>query len=386
MKKPSLIEMALNAQLNALMAATSAKQVEVATQVVPGLKIIRYRNGRDAWVLRHKDPLTGERSVVTVGNPATMSCGEAISCASQMIATLKAGKSLKGTSLTLEAYFDFKFYPWALKTKRSARSYLSHFDLYYRLALGNKRLPEISFFNLIALVDALPDHLALATTNKIAATGKSIFRRAVEDGLIDINPAARLKLKPEHNARRKIATETQIHAFCAPDERETNPYPRLLNRLLFATAMRLGEALTAKFSDLDLDTRFLHLRMTKNGKPRAVPLSTEALAVIKALTAIRQNEFLFPGRFGGHMSRPSRALKLMQQQHGFEGLCYHDMRRTACSIAINAGVPLLDASRLLGHSNTAVTQTHYAVLHADRLHAAAETISSVLRAATGNAE
>lgn len=381
MKKPSLIEMALDAQLNALMASTSAKQVEVATQVVPGLKIIRYRNGRDAWVLRYKDPLTGKRAVVIVGDPATMSYGEAISCALKMIATLKAGKSLKGTSLTLEAYFDFKFHPWALKTKRSAHSYLSHFDLYYRLALGNKRLSEISFFNLVALVDALPDHLALATKNKIAATGKSIFRRAADDGLIDINPAARLKLKPEHNARQRVLVPLEIRVVSGPVEFEINPLPRLFNRFVLSTAVRLSEALTAKFADIDLTTRFLHLKNTKNGKPHAVPLSEEALSVIKALAAIRRNEYLFPGRFGGHMTRPSAALKRMQEKGGVKGFCYHDMRRTACSIAINAGVPLLDASRLLGHSNTTVTQTHYAVLHADRLHAAAETISDVLRAA-----
>jgi integrase len=227
--------------------------------------------------------------------------------------------------------------------------------------------------------------LSSATKDRVAALIKSLCKTALSDGVIEVNPAAGLKLVNAKNARQRVATRAEIRALCAPCDDDASPLPRLLNRLLFATSMRLSEALTAKHSDVDFEAHFLHLRMTKNGKPRSVPLSEEALEVIHALAKLRRNEYLFPGRSGGHMARPTRAFNEMMRIAGIKGFHYQDIRRTSCSIAVNGGVPLLDASRLLGHSNTTVTQNHYAVLDAERLHAAAALISTVLRTTTGNA-
>lgn len=384
-KKALPLETMLLQQLEAKKAGSSAKQCEVPVSLAPNMFIVGYANSA-SWVSRHKDSITGKWTAKTVGKVADTTLAEAMARVAILREGLAAGRSPKDAMLTVARFFDERVYPTSLESKLSAKDDWSRFNCHIRDVIGHVLVQAAREYHIASCIDKMPSHLAIATKNRVGALLKTIFGHAINVGLIDKNPAARLKLKREHNARQRVLDASEIRAVTAPDESDTSPLPRLLNRFLLSTAVRLNEALTAKFSDLNLDTRFFHLRTSKNKKPRAVPLSPEALDVIRTLTELRRNEFLFPGRLGGHMARPSGALKRMQEKNGVKGFCFHDMRRTACSIVVNAGIPLLDASRLLGHSNTAVTQTHYAVLHSDRLHAAAETISNVLRAANGTAK
>lgn len=322
----------------------------------------------------------------TIGNLAEVSVTEAVNRASILRDAVAAGNSPRQSVITVAAYFDECYYPQAVAAKkRSIADDRSRFNCHVRVPLGSHLMAALRPYHLKKLIEQLPAHLSSATKDRVAALIKSLCKTALSDGLIEVNPAAGLKLVNAKNARQRVATRAEIRALCAPCDDDASPLPRLLNRLLFATSMRLSEALTAKHSDVDFEAHFLHLRMTKNGKPRSVPLSEEALEVIHALAKLRRNEYLFPGRSGGQMARPTRAFNEMMRIAGIKGFHYQDIRRTSCSIAVNGGVPLLDASRLLGHSNTTVTQNHYAVLDAERLHAAAALISTVLRTTTGNA-
>jgi len=47
--------------------------------------------------------------------------------------------------------------------------------------------------------------------------------------------------------------------------------------------MRLGELLALRWDDVQMDRRTVHLRTTKNGEPRTVPLSNRAVNVLAAL-------------------------------------------------------------------------------------------------------
>jgi integrase len=61
-----------------------------------------------------------------------------------------------------------------------------------------------------------------------------------------------------------------------------NPYVRSLVQLALETAMRRGELL--KMCWCDLDSRTLHIPVTKNGHARTIPLSSGALAILQALS------------------------------------------------------------------------------------------------------
>lgn len=71
-----------------------------------------------------------------------------------------------------------------------------------------------------------------------------------------------------------------------------NPYMGLIVRFALSTGMRASEILNARWDNLNGDSRTLLLPITKNGKPRTVPLSRDAMAALPPLPA--QGPLIFP--------------------------------------------------------------------------------------------
>ena len=65
-------------------------------------------------------------------------------------------------------------------------------------------------------------------------------------------------------------------------------------QLALETAMRQGELLRLRWEHIDLHRRTAHLPDTNNGEARTVPLSTTAVAVLRALPRALHGD-LFPG-------------------------------------------------------------------------------------------
>lgn len=361
-------------------AATKAKQAEISVGTVPGLRIVGYRGGKVSWGIRCRDPTTNRKIRISVGNGTMAS---AIAEAFKVVALVEAGLSPRAGRITVADLFDEQIYPWALRERLSAKDYKGRFDLYVRPTIGARAVADVQPSDLLRLTEGFPPHLAVATRNRITALIKTIFRRAFETGLIDRNPAASLRMKQENNEQRRIASDAEIKALYDAIGAEPQPsFPGLLVRLLLSCGLRLSEALKARFDDISPDGCFLIIPRGKNGKSRRVPLSAEAQSVIHELHTYRRNDFLFPGRNVGHMSRPTHAYNRILKRAGIEGLCLRDLRRTACSIVVNAGVPILDASRFLGHSSINITASRYSVLCDARLTATAKVVGDRVALAT----
>ena len=58
-------------------------------------------------------------------------------------------------------------------------------------------------------------------------------------------------------------------------------------RLLYGTGMRVSEALSIRNRDVHLDEHYIHLRKTKNGSERIVPVSESLAAVLRQYTGYR---------------------------------------------------------------------------------------------------
>ena len=96
---------------------------------------------------------------------------------------------------------------------------------------------------------------------------------------------------------------------------------------LILTASRTGEALGARWSEVDLGERMwvVPAKRMKAGKSHRVPLSSRVLAILRAMSAIRQNEFIFPGNKPG---RPlsHTALLILLRRMGYAHVTAHGFR------------------------------------------------------------
>lgn len=150
------------------------------------------------------------------------------------------------------------------------------------------------------------------------------------------DPAARV-------AMPAVSNERQIYIDRAQMLRLAKVCPswevRALIRIAFYSGMRLGEILKA-----EVDGDVWVLRDTKNGEPRIVPMHPRCRVY---------SDYVWPTRFVAHQ-RFRAACDLA----GMPGLHFHDLRHSAASAMLNAGVPLFTVGAVLGHKSSASTKRY----------------------------
>jgi len=111
-------------------------------------------------------------------------------------------------------------------------------------------------------------------------------------------PALSKVAKVEHHAALPYA---QVGAFMAKLRKDSSIGARCLE-FITLTACRLSEVLYAEWSEIDFDNRVwvAPASRMKANKEHRVPLSTPALAVLKAMQVIRHSDYIFPGNRPGH--------------------------------------------------------------------------------------
>ena len=286
-----------------------------------------------------------------------VSLAVAVSQAALCQERLAQGLDPRVLAMGMSAFFDDVYLPTIQQSQRSWRSTRSRFDRHLRPVLGERPLGSITLAELQRFIDRLAAAgYAAATINRVIALLKVIFKRACQQGVLAVNPTLGLRLLPERNQRGRILREDEYRAFFEALG-EAPPLVHALVGLLLVTGMRLSEALSARWEDVDWTRNLLRLPDTKNGRPRLVPLSPAALGLLEQLRPHQRNAWLFPGRGSGHLTRPSRAFRRVLAQAGVEGLWLHDLRRTFATLAAQRH-PLPDVSRALGHSSVQVTERY----------------------------
>jgi integrase len=151
--------------------------------------------------------------------------------------------------------------------------------------------------------------------------------------------------------------------------------------------MRQGELAALRWEDVDLtgkpsitvrhsaDTRTkTRVSTTKTGKERKIHIGPRTAEVLRAHRARQLEErmaastwadpgLVFPNTRGKIRRRDTvmRSLRRFLHEAGLPAdVRFHDLRHTAGTLALRQGVPLHTVSRMLGHSDPAMTLRRYA--------------------------
>lgn len=289
-------------------------------------------------------------------------------------------RSAKADASLLDTFVSDVYLPHARLRKRSwrvderiARQHLSP-------AFGGRRLADIRRREVESWLHALSVRgLAPATCNRILAVFKSICSLAAVHGLLPAgqSPCADVPPFKIHIQRERYLSPNEARRLMRALERSPRPEAPAL-RLLLLTGARKSEILKARWEHVRLDQRLLTVPLSKSGKPRHIPLSDEAVAVIRAIPRERGCPWLFPGHAPG---KPLSDLYVfwnnLRRELGFADVRIHDLRHTFASFLVNAGHSLYEVQKLLGHSDPRTTM-RYAHLGQASLVAAAQTVSGFL--------
>jgi integrase len=122
-------------------------------------------------------------------------------------------------------------------------------------------------------------------------------------------------------------------------------------RLILLTATRLGEAVSARWRDVDLVARTWTLPETKSGKPHVVPLSRQAMALLRLLRSEEPDPaaLVFTAN-GDALVGWHSATQQLQKASNTKGWHRHDLRRTGATMMGDLGVMPDVISAALNHA------------------------------------
>ena len=290
------------------------------------------------------------------------------------------GRRAKPAAVKLDAFIWDDYLPHIRLDKRSwrvderiARQYLS-------AAFGARRLADIQRHEVENWLRGLSSGgLCAATCNRILAVFKAICSLAEIRGVLPVgqSPCTGVSSFKIHAQRERYLTRDEAWRLMRALEKSDRAEALAL-RLLLLTGARKSEVLKARWEHIRLDLRLLIVPLSKSGKPRHIPLSDEAIRIIRVIPRVPGCPWLFPGHAPG---KPLSDIYLfwngVRRGLGIADVRIHDLRHSFASFLVNAGHSRYEVQKLLGHSDPRTTM-RYAHLGQEALVAAAETVSAFL--------
>jgi integrase len=220
---------------------------------------------------------------------------------------------------------------------------------------GKLRLTEIRQQDVAQwLAEKTGEGLAPATVEKI----RVIFGRSWELGIewgtpgATRNPTHGIKRPPINNARERYLSEDEVRRLQKTVAASRNTQLKFIVGLLLLTGARVSELLNAQWDHVDLKRRTWLIPTSKTGKARHVPLSQAASDLIRQIHRVGRTPHLLPNP---DTLKPFTSIKhawqTARRDAGLGDLRIHDLRHSAASFMINAGIDLFAVGRVLAHAD-----------------------------------
>lgn len=239
-----------------------------------------------------------------------------------------------------------------------------------RMLISDIRQPDVAKW----LASKADEGLAPATVEKIRVIFNRSFELAARWEIpgADKNPVRGVPRRPINNARDRFLSIEETKRLQAAVAKSRNPLLRYIVGLLLLTGARVSELLSAEWRYVDLERRRWFIPTSKTGKSRYVPLSQAAVDLIDRIPRPKGAIYLF--------QNPATKKPITTIKHAWQtarraaklpDLHIHDLRHSAASFMINAGIDLYAVGKVLGHASHAST-ARYSHVANDRLQAAVE--------------
>ena len=221
------------------------------------------------------------------------------------------------------------------------------------------------------------------------ATCRSALEKAVQDGLIRVNPAIGCKLPPKKAREMQVLTREELQRFLIQAKFEGYYEVFLLD---LATGLRRGELMALQWDDLNFKTGVLNVNKqvydvrgqlqistpkTKNSV-RKIVLPPAVVAVLREYKKTVDSRWMFPSPVKEDCPiTPGvvrRRLQFILEHAGCKHVRFHDLRHTFATLALENGMDVKTLSAMLGHVSAVTTLDIYTHITGDMQRAAAASI------------
>ena len=379
--------------LSGLVCPPNKTKIEYVSDDRSGLYIeVRASNpGKGLYRIRYKDP-AGKTCHHRLGTINELTLEQAREQTAEFKAGLKLGQypekassASKQQDMTLSTFMIEHYLPFKKDRKRSFSDDVQIWNQRILPSpIASKPLTDIKRTDVEALqTAAITAGKAPATANHIVKLLRHALNLAVEWGYLNKNPLSGIKMIFENNLVENYMDDAQLKRLIAVLEKYDNRIPVLVFSLLLYVGIRLNEALTLTWKDIDIDNRLLKIKAqnSKSKKVRSVPLNDAAIRVLRKLDTQGKYDHLFINvKTGKPYVQIHKAWMKIRKEAGLSHLRIHDLRHQYASLLVNSGRTLYEVQQILGHSDPKVTM-RYAHLSTKALQDAANSANEMINKA-----
>ncbi|EJP2086442.1 tyrosine-type recombinase/integrase, partial [Salmonella enterica] len=238
-------------------------------------------------------------------------------------------------------------------------------------AIGSKPIDTLQTRDLLPILIEMTKQGIGATTGRVKTTMGSIFRYAVQRGIVDYNPAHDLKgaiTNPKVRHRPALPLERLPELITRAVNYTGRPLTKLAVLFSLHTFVRSSELRHARWEEIDIENGLWTIpgqrekidgvkysdRGAKMGAAHYVPLSTQAIKVLEDIQKISGEYLLiFPGDSNPYKPMSENTVNKALRTMGYDtqaDVCLHGFRAMACSALTESGLWSRDAvERQMSH-------------------------------------
>jgi integrase len=228
-----------------------------------------------------------------------------------------------------------------------------------RQHLGHYCLSDLSLNRVRVYRDIRLKTLSPSSLKRELVILSRILKLASQDWGIALphgNPVPQLSLpKTDHARTRRLEPGEERRLLQGIEQGSELDH---IIRLALETGMRRGEILSLQREDIDLVHSTLLIRLSKNGEPRTIPLSSVARNVLRAQLSASQwvSEGVIrlhkPSLFSYTPRGLSGAFLRLCRRIEIDDLRFHDLRHEATSRFFEKGLNPVEVATITGHKDT----------------------------------
>jgi len=277
-----------------------------------------------------------------------------------------------------------KYLAWAKGHKKTWRDDVMLWEKHIAPILASKPMEQITALDINGILGGMRSReYAPATVRHVHVRIKRIYNWASQMSLYEgVNPATKIKPPRVNNERTECLSREQIDKLLAVLDSWPNQRLALLVRFALLTGFRRGEVFGLRWDNVDLENGFVTLRDTKGGKDSTLPVSTDALEVLRRAKEVLPSPtcpLVFPNRSGQKRKWFGNSWTAIKCRAGIpQEFRFHGLRHTFASHLASSGkVSMYTLQKLLTHKSPQMTQ-RYAHLFEQTLRDGVNVLAGII--------
>ena len=217
------------------------------------------------------------------------------------------------------------------------------------------------------LIDLGGEKLSENSKRRLISAVRGFYKFLMFDGHVTKNPAEDLVAPQKGVYLPRFLNQAEIEMLLrAPDtSTETGLRDRAILELMYASGLRVSEAVNLKINNVDMDFGIV-TTTGKGNKTRRVPVGASAVEWLKSYLVLRRKkenigiENMFVNSNGGPLNRQSIYVSITEYaaKCGFESVSPHTLRHSFATHLVQNNADIRSVQQMLGHADISTTQVY----------------------------